>query len=87
MLLHRAAWPQLDLRSSCAGESSSDVAARAHALAEAALAECTDPDLSRAAAELFGVAGSIGGDGFAVQLLRALQTAAAEATSMPRCAD
>ena len=68
-----------------AGESSSEVATRTRALAEAVLADCADADLGRAAAELFGTAANIGGDSYAVQLLRALQTAAAETASMPRC--
>ena len=54
------------------------------ALAEAALAEGTEPELGRAAAELFGLAASVGGDAFAAQLLRALLTAAAETSNMPR---
>ena len=66
------------------GDSQDEVAGKARALAEVTLGECADVALGRAAAELFACAACIGGDSFAVQLLRALNTAAAEATSIPR---
>ena len=68
------------------GDGQDEVATKARALAEVILAECADVALGRAAAELFACAACIGGDTFAVQLLRALNTAAAESTSSSRCA-
>ncbi len=63
------------------------MAERARGLAEAILAEATewgDPALQRAAAEAFACAACIGGDAFAVGLLRYVARAAAETPSPAR---
>ena len=69
------------------------VADKVRALAEVVLAESTstaadgpDAALQRCAAEMFAFAACIGSDGFASQLARAVCQAAAESTSVARCA-
>jgi len=76
---------------SCAGEPGDrdDLAERARGLADAVLAEAAeqgDAALQRAAAEAYAAAACIGGDAFAVGLVRGVCRAAGETPSPARCA-